>query len=202
MIDHAMLKDVELVKLAQGGDSEAFGQLVQRYENKVYRLARRMSETQEDAEDILQDAFIRAFRSISSFERRSTFSTWLYRITMNLALMKLRSRKKNVESLDEPIPTREGEITRDIGDDGSDPLDLLILKDSRDGGPLSTQQSCFRAEARRRTLDRGNRRGPQRVAGYCEITASSHTACPETETQKVCPRRSHGSLCLIALPQL
>ena len=132
MTDVATLKDAALVKLAQAGDSEAFGQLVERYENKVYRLARRMSETQEDAEDILQDAFVRAFRSISSFEGRSTFSTWLYRITMNLALMKIRSRKRDVDSLDEPITTRDGEIKRDLEDGGRDPLDQLILKESRE----------------------------------------------------------------------
>ncbi len=132
MTDFQLLTDPELVSLTQDGSSEAFGQLVKRYESKVYRLARRMTDTQEDAEDVLQEACIKAFTAISGFKGNSKFSTWLYRITVNLALMKRRARKNIVESLDEPIGTKDGEIVRDIGDTSSDPLTLLILKESRE----------------------------------------------------------------------
>ena len=100
------LTDPELVRLSQDGDSDAFGELVRRYENKIYRLARRMTDSREDAEDVLQETFIKAFQSISGFKGRSKFSTWLYRVTVNMALMKRRSRRTVVESLDEPIATR------------------------------------------------------------------------------------------------
>jgi RNA polymerase sigma-70 factor (ECF subfamily) len=126
------LKDSELVKLAQDGDSEAFGELVLRYENKIYRLARRMTETQEDAEDILQEAFIRAFKCITGFRSESRFPTWLYRITVNLALMSKRGRQPIVESLDEPIATAEGEIQKEIRDTGFDPLAALIAQESQE----------------------------------------------------------------------
>jgi RNA polymerase sigma-70 factor (ECF subfamily) len=126
-----VLTDPELVTLAQGGDSEAFGELVRRYENKIYRLARRMTDSREDAEDVLQEAFIKAFTSISGFKGMSKFSTWLYRIVVNTALMKRRVRRTVVESLDEPITTKDGEIKREIGDEGCDPLTLMILKESR-----------------------------------------------------------------------
>jgi RNA polymerase sigma-70 factor (ECF subfamily) len=129
MTDLQTLTDPELVKLTQGGSSEAFGQLVKRYEDRIYRLARRMTDTQEDAEDVLQEAFIKAFTAISGFKGNSKFSTWLYRITVNLALMKRRARKSIVESL---IATKDGEIMRDVGDPSCDPLTLLILKESRE----------------------------------------------------------------------
>jgi RNA polymerase sigma-70 factor (ECF subfamily) len=129
MLELQILTDPELVRLAQDGDSEAFGELVTRYQAKIYRLARRLTDTQEDAEDVLQEAFIRAYRAIGSFKGDSRFSTWLYRITFNFAAMKRRAHKTNIESLDEPISTRDGEIQRDIRDTGDDPLAALITKE-------------------------------------------------------------------------
>ena len=126
------LTDPELVRCAQDGDSEAFGELVSRYQNKIYRLARRLTDNQEDAEDVLQEAFIRAFRAIGGFKGASKFSTWLYRITVNLAAMKRRGRRYHFESLDEPITTKDGEIKRDIRDEGMDPLGALLMKEMRE----------------------------------------------------------------------
>jgi RNA polymerase sigma-70 factor (ECF subfamily) len=100
------------------------------YQNKIYRLARRMTETDEDAEDVLQEAFIKAFRSLSGFKGKSKFSTWLYRITVNLALMKLRRKKIDSVSLDKPISTGEGEVQREIEDESLDPLEELIESES------------------------------------------------------------------------
>jgi RNA polymerase sigma-70 factor (ECF subfamily) len=118
--------DDDLVKLSKAGDEQAFGDLMVRYQSKIYRLARRMTETDEDAEDVLQEAFIKAFRSLQSFKGRSKFSTWLYRITVNLALMKLRRKKLNALSLDEPVTTDEGSVQRDVEDVTPDPLAQLI----------------------------------------------------------------------------
>jgi len=126
------LADPELVGLAQDGDSEAFGELVNRYQNKIYRLARRVTDNQEDAEDVLQESFVRAFRAIGGFKGASKFSTWLYRITVNLAAMKRRAQRYHIESLDEPITTKDGEINRDIRDTGIDPLEALIAKEIRE----------------------------------------------------------------------
>ena len=126
------LTDPELVSLAQGGNSEAFGELVNRYQNKIYRLARRLTDNQEDAEDVLQESFVRAFRAIGGFKGASKFSTWLYRITVNLAAMKRRAQRHHIESLDEPITTKDGEINRDIRDTGVDPLEALIAKEIRE----------------------------------------------------------------------
>jgi RNA polymerase sigma-70 factor (ECF subfamily) len=126
----AELDDQELVGFARRGDQRAFGELVRRYQNKIYRLARRMTETDEDAEDVLQEAFVKAYRSLSQFEGKSKFSTWLYRITVNLALMKLRKRHIESVSLDVPLATEDGEVQRDFQNGGPDPLARLVSKES------------------------------------------------------------------------
>jgi RNA polymerase sigma-70 factor (ECF subfamily) len=123
-------RDQQLVLLAKKGDTDAFGKLMLEYQNKIYRLARRMTATDEDAEDVLQEAFIKAFRSLSGFKGKSKFSTWLYRITVNLALMKLRRKKLDSVSLDEPVSTDEGTVQREIEDEVLDPLEALIESES------------------------------------------------------------------------
>jgi len=84
--------DEQLVRKAQADDERAFGELVHRYESKVYSLALKMLRNPEDAEDVIQDTFLRAYRGIKSFQGHSTFSTWIYRITANSALMRLRKK--------------------------------------------------------------------------------------------------------------
>ena len=124
--------DNELVQFAKEGNSEAFGQLVLRYRERLYRLARRLTDTDEDAEDVLQESFIRAYSAISTFKGNSKFSTWLYRITVNFGLMKKRARKSIFDYLDDPIETRRGQVRREFPDAGPDPLKLLMDKECRD----------------------------------------------------------------------
>jgi RNA polymerase sigma-70 factor (ECF subfamily) len=124
--------DSELVQFTQQGNSEAFDHLVLRYRERLYRLARRLTDTEEDAEDVLQESFIRAYNAISSFKGKSRFSTWLYRITVNFALMKKRSKKSIFEYIDDPIETKRGEVRREFPDKGPDPLDMLLVKECRD----------------------------------------------------------------------
>ena len=123
--------DEELVVLARAQNTRAFDELVNRYQNKIYRLARRMTETEEDAEDVLQEAFVKAYKSLGGFKGKSRFSTWLYRITVNLALMKLRKRKLDTVPIDQPIETRDGAVQREIEDSGMDPLEEMIAAESR-----------------------------------------------------------------------
>jgi RNA polymerase sigma-70 factor (ECF subfamily) len=107
-----------LVREAKGGDFEAFEELVRRYEERIYGLALRMTRHPEDAEDILQETFIRAFEHLPSFREESSFSTWLFRIATNAALMKLRrERSAEIYSLDQPAPDLDPmEMTRDVED--------------------------------------------------------------------------------------
>lgn len=89
------VNDRELVAALQGGDLNAFGELVDRYTEKVHNLALRVTRNEEDTEEILQDVFVTVYRKIDKFEGKSAFSSWLYRITVNTAFMKLRKRKQH-----------------------------------------------------------------------------------------------------------
>jgi len=92
------------------GDKEAFADLVNRNSENIYRLGLKMTGNPQDAEDVLQETFIKAYNHINNFEGRSKISTWLYRIAVNEALMLLRKRKNNLTSIDQGIQTDDGEI--------------------------------------------------------------------------------------------
>lgn len=93
----------------QAGDPEEFSRLVEAYSNKIYRLAVKMLNQQQDAEDVLQETFLKAYRGLKSFDGRSKISTWLFRIATNEALMILRRKHPDIISIDEPVETEEGE---------------------------------------------------------------------------------------------
>jgi RNA polymerase sigma-70 factor (ECF subfamily) len=82
-----------LVAQAKAGDQNAFSELVNRYERKIYRLAKNITRNDEDAEDVLQDAFLKAYTHLDNFKGDSKFYTWIVRIAVNEALMRLRKRK-------------------------------------------------------------------------------------------------------------
>jgi RNA polymerase sigma-70 factor, ECF subfamily len=111
----ATFDESALVARAQAGDSEAFGELVSRYQNKVYRLAKHITQNDEDAEDVLQEAFLKAYEHLGGFQGNSKFYTWIVRIAVNEALMKLRKRKSDrTVPLDEPVDTGEEMVNREI----------------------------------------------------------------------------------------
>jgi RNA polymerase sigma-70 factor (ECF subfamily) len=93
----------------QAGDPEEFSKLLDAYSSKIYRLALKMLNQQQDAEDVLQETFVKAYRGIKSFDGRSKISTWLFRIATNEALMVIRRKHPETVSIDEPIETEEGE---------------------------------------------------------------------------------------------
>jgi len=104
-----------LVDRARNGDAAAFTELVERYERKIYRLAKHITQHDEDAEDVLQESFMKAYSNLDSFQGQSKFYTWLVRIAVNEALMKLRKRKSDrTVSMDEPHETEEDTVTREI----------------------------------------------------------------------------------------
>lgn len=121
--DLAAVSDEELVRKAKEDDERAFGELVSRYESKVYSLALRMVRNPEDAEDVLQDTFLRAYRGIKSFQGASTFSTWIYRITANSALMRLRKKQLPTVSIDNQD---ERETPVNIADFSPGPVEQLL----------------------------------------------------------------------------
>jgi len=103
VIDYKSLNDEELVSLIRNKDYSAFEEIVDRYSPKVMRLALKITKNREDAQDVLQDTFVSVYKSIDSFKGESAFSSWLYRICANFALMKLRGRRYDgqSDSLDE-----------------------------------------------------------------------------------------------------
>jgi RNA polymerase sigma-70 factor, ECF subfamily len=104
-----------LVAQAQQGGVEAFSELVTRYEGNIYRLARHITQNPEDAEDVLQETFLKAYEHLRDFQGNSKFYTWLVRIAVNQSLMKLRKRKSDASvSLDDPFDTGEENLTREI----------------------------------------------------------------------------------------
>jgi RNA polymerase sigma-70 factor (ECF subfamily) len=102
----AQLSDEILVERARTKDEAAFEELVNRYEDKLYRLAMRFVRNETDAQEILQDAFLSAWRNLPTFEGRAQFGSWMYRVTVNAALMLLRSRNRHPEvGVDDVEPT-------------------------------------------------------------------------------------------------
>jgi len=101
--------DEAIIELVCDGDSEAFGKLVRRYEDFVFTLVRGLIGSTEAAEDVTQEIFLRAYRAIRRFERKSEFKTWLYRIAYNTSMSHLASKRQKQEiEISESIPAIEG----------------------------------------------------------------------------------------------
>jgi RNA polymerase sigma-70 factor, ECF subfamily len=108
-------EETAVVLQAREGDATAFSELVRRYENKIFRLALHITQNREDAEDVLQETFLKAYEHLDQFQGNSKFYTWIVRIAVNQALMKLRKRKTDKSvSLDETIDTGEDTVAREI----------------------------------------------------------------------------------------
>ncbi len=112
-------EDSELLTRAQQGDTAAFEALVERHRGRVYGLARRMLNSDDDAAEVLQESFISAYRNLPNFRGDAQFGSWVYRIAANHALMRLRHRKvvNQVESpLDEPTFNDRGSLMDGVSD--------------------------------------------------------------------------------------
>jgi RNA polymerase sigma-70 factor (ECF subfamily) len=109
--------ELALVRSAKQGDVSAFEELVRRYDRNVFRIANHITHNAEDAEDVVQEAFLKAYQNLNRFQEQSKFYTWLVRIAVNEALMKLRRRRSDkTVSIDQDIETEEDAIPREIAD--------------------------------------------------------------------------------------
>ena len=130
------MDEARLIERATRGDAQAFNELMGAHERRMYAVAFRMCGTKEDAEDCLQEAMLRIYRSISTFKAQSSFGTWVYRITMNTCLDELRRRKNRPStSLDDmldagwsPSDTREGPEQRAVRSELRTGLEAMILE--------------------------------------------------------------------------
>ena len=106
-------EELALVRSAQGGNLEAFDRLVELHGPRLYGFARRMVGSAQEAEDLAQEAFVRAFKSLRQFRQEASFSTWLHRLALNLCLDHLKRKKRPPVSLEtiareDPAPSPEG----------------------------------------------------------------------------------------------
>jgi RNA polymerase sigma-70 factor (ECF subfamily) len=137
--------DLALVAEAKAGSYEAFEELVSRYENKIYRLGVNITGNSEDAEDVLQEAFLKAFQHLAEFREDSRFYTWLVRIAVNEALMKLRKIRSNrTVPLEDEIGEDGDPIPRELADWKPNPEQIFaqeeiesILRDAAQKLPAS-----------------------------------------------------------------
>ena len=128
-----MPEEAELLARLKAGDQAAYAQLVEEHAGPVYRLALRLMGNEGDAEDVLQETFLSAFKSIDRFEGRSSLSTWLYRIANNAALMRLRRNEPDLVSVDEPVERDDGDLMpRQFFDFCCLPEDDLLQEEARD----------------------------------------------------------------------
>jgi len=125
-------REMALVHAARGGDMHAFEQLVRRNQRMVFRIAQHITGSPEDAEEVIQEAFLKAFQNLERFEERSRFSTWVTRITVNTALMRLRERRGH-----ETVPLREdnaddpGALPPEVADWRPDPEQIYTRRELR-----------------------------------------------------------------------
>lgn len=128
-------------------ERQAFDQLVNRYHKQAYNIAYRMTGNNADAEDLTQEAFIRAFRFFGQYRRDLPFENWLYRIMSNAFVDMLRRRPKvHIRSIDQPIQTEDGEAVMEIADTGLTPEESVLSRelDSRIQDALMTMPKDFR----------------------------------------------------------
>jgi RNA polymerase sigma-70 factor, ECF subfamily len=127
------LNDVDLVHASKTGDVDAFEELVKRYDRKLLRIAQHVTNNREDAEDAVQEAFLKAFQYLEQFRENSQFSTWLIRIALNQSLMKLRKRRTTRElSLDKDFQSEEDNLPVDVRDWSPNPEELYRAAELRE----------------------------------------------------------------------
>ena len=118
-------RDLALVHACNSGDAAAFEELVKRYDSKLFRIAQHITHNREDAQDAVQDAFLKVFRKLSQFRENSQFSTWLIRITVNESLMKLRKQRSSREvSMDEDFQSEGSTAPYEVADWAPNPEQL------------------------------------------------------------------------------
>lgn len=120
-------EDRQLVADAKKGDRHAFARLLQKYRKSVYYMLLKMVKNADDAEDLTQEAFAKAFNSIEKFDSKFAFSTWLFRIATNNCIDFIRKKRVQTVSIDQPIDGDDGSSMRiDVKDDNLDPNESLL----------------------------------------------------------------------------
>jgi RNA polymerase sigma-70 factor (ECF subfamily) len=123
------LKEDELIAAAKDGNSDAFEALLAPYSKKIFRAVHRITRNREDAEDALQESFLKAFKYIKSFDGRSKFSTWLTRIAINSALMIVRKRTSSLASPTQSFEEGSGAVFEMLPDRAPNPEAAYVQRE-------------------------------------------------------------------------
>lgn len=123
------MDELKIIECCLLGKSEEFSKLIDKYKNMVYNLTYRMCNNLDDAEDLSQEAFLRAFQSLSRFNPSYKFSTWLYQITLNIVRDRFKKKSLNCLSLDAPMETDDSEIFRQHADHTNNPEEIFSRKE-------------------------------------------------------------------------
>jgi RNA polymerase sigma-70 factor (ECF subfamily) len=128
-----LVEDLDLVLASKAGDVAAFGQLVARYDRKLLRIAQHITHNQEDAQDVVQETFLKVFQNLDAFRGDSQFSTWLFRIVVNQSLMGLRKQRTKQRAVAElPLNAdEEGNLPLDFSDWRPNPEELYKASELR-----------------------------------------------------------------------
>jgi len=147
-VEATQVELTETVSAVAGSeDRREFDSLVARYHKQAYNIAYRMAGNHADAEDLTQEAFIRAFRFFGQYRRELPFDSWLYKIMSNVFIDRLRRKPKaRIRSMDQPVVTNEGEAQFDVADPGAGPEEAVLSKemDGRIQSALDTLPEAFR----------------------------------------------------------
>lgn len=136
-----------VAEVARNEDRQEFDRLVERYHKQAYNIAYRMAGNHADAEDLTQEAFIRAFRFFGQYRRELPFDSWLYKIMSNVFIDRLRRKPKvKIRSIDQPVATDEGEAQFEIADPSGGPEDVVLSQemDGRVQAALQNLPEAFR----------------------------------------------------------
>ena len=126
------MQDDSLIRRAAAQDAAAFEQLMLLHQKPVYNICWRMAGNAEDALDLSQEVFLKAYRNIGNFDERSQFSTWIYRITANTCIDEMRKRKgRQSFSLEEELEGEEGSMQRQVADAGETPEESMLREEQK-----------------------------------------------------------------------
>jgi RNA polymerase sigma factor (sigma-70 family) len=119
----------EIIRRAIEGDQRSCAEIVQRYRPQIFNLIVRMVRTREEAEDLVQETFIKAFHSLPSFNAEYAFSTWLYKIAVNNCIDYFRKKRLKTTSIDTPIAAKDGDLTREFPDEQAKGPDSGLIEE-------------------------------------------------------------------------
>ena len=119
------------IQKALTGDENAYSSLVKRYKSGIYNLIYQMIKNREETEDLVQETFIKAFKSLESYNTDYAFSTWLYKIAFNHCIDSIRKKKLKTLPLDKPIKLKEGEVQHEIKDNSYSPENTFLFAERK-----------------------------------------------------------------------